>query len=607
MRSTMRARALLAFVVAVGACVGDSGPVESSRARIGDGATCDPAEDGCWPETDRVVLAAVLQALDDAGQGELADRTAALCASALGLAALDHKLNDDERALRAAAETDLCNGAAPSEDVLAARATALRADLLGRLEGDMVQSYMAPVEEAIAALSEGSACADAAVACAKPGTPLGVPIPARWPAGVRDAVGQVAGAGVLGQALATLLVTSGVLDIDYAALNARLDGTTSIEARVDRIVRDAENSSTWAGTVTGAETLIPFAGIALSIGHEEWWMLTIHVKMMLRIAQLYGWDLTDGATLLAALSIVMQDGLLPDGTDVVVPSVTAPILMHQAGTRFGVWTASRVGTFLSLKAGRWIVQMLQRRAAERLTTQVVRAGSKAVAQQVLGWLTAGAGIVIGAVGDRILTTVLGRRAAQTGKRWLGDLGREGSPYVADPAARACAFEAFAAMATADGALSDLELRLYEALVARRVWTDDRYAFTAGWSEQVERADTLWALADRSRSPSLACIDDAFADQPGRERRTLLAATFALAAIDGRETTAERTLQDDLRGRLGGTLWSPLDASLVDQNERTIRAEVALPSSDVGRDAGLTIEDVVPALRVPAATAAAFSR
>jgi hypothetical protein len=431
-----------------------------------------------------------------------------------------------------------------------------------------------------------------------PATPLGVPIPARWPAGVRDAVGQIAGAGVLGQALATLLVTSGVLDSDYAALNAGLDPSTSIEARVDRIVDDAENASTWAGAVTGAETLVPFAGIGISIAHEEWWMLTIHVKMMLRIGQLYGWDLTDGATLLAALSIVMQDGLLPDGTDVVVPSVTAPVLMRQSRTRFGVWTASRVGSFLALKAGRWIVQMLQRRAAERLTTQVVRAGSKAVAQQVLGWLTAGAGIAIGAVGDRLLTTILGRRAAQTGKRWLGDLAREGSVYAADDSARACAFEAFAAVATSDGALSDLELRLYQALVARPVWT---------WDEQVDRAQTLWALADRARSPALACVDRAFGGQPGRERRTLLAATFALAAIDGRETQAERAVHDDLRRRLEGTVFAPLDASLVDQNERTIRAEIALPNSDLGREVGLTIEDVIPAFSVPAQTASAFAR
>ena len=590
-----------------GACVGDSGTAEAWRAQIGDEATCDAAEDGCWPETDRAHLAAALHSVDDASRGELTERTEALCDAARALADLDHKLTTDERTTRRAAADDLCDGPAPSEEILGEHATALRSGAMARLEADMVQAYMAPLHLAIDRLVDDPACADAAVACAAGGQPLVVAIPSRWPAGVQDAVSQVAGAGLLGQALATLLVTSGVLDIDYEAANAHLDATTSVEARVDRIVGEAKNSSTWAGAITGAETLIPFAGIAISIGHEEWWMMTIHVKMMLRIAQVYGWDLTDGPTLMAALSIVMQDGLLPDGTDVVVPSVTAPILMRQANTRFGVWTAGRITSFLTLRASRWIIGMLRRRAAERLTSQVVRAGAKSVAQQVLGWLTGGAGIVIGAVGDRLLTTVLGRRAAQSGKRWLGDLALEGSPFVGDPAARACAFETWAAMATADGSLSEIEMRLIEALVARPIWTDERHSFVASFDEQVRRAEALRAIAAGSRAAAVGCVAQGFGRQPGRERRTLLAATFALAAIDGREDAAERNLQNDLRGRLEGGLLSPLDVSLVDQIERTIRAEVALPDSEMGRDAGLTIDDVVPALHVPDETIAAFAR
>lgn len=591
----------LLFVVVAASCVGDTVPTEAWRARIGDDATCDPAEAGCWPERDRAALARVLRLVDAAGRG----RPDALCDAAARLDdQLGHKLSGDERAAVAESRADLCGGAADGP-ALAPAATGLRTAGLDRLEADMVRAYMAPVAASIDALADAPACPECAGVVPGGAAPV-IPIPAHWPAGVRSAVAEIAAAGVFGQALATMLVTGGALDLDYPRENALLfgeldertgaivDSGLSVEARVERIVDDAETASVWAGAVTGAETLVPIAGIAVSIAHEEWWMFAIHVEMMLRIATVYGWDLTDGPTLLAALSIVMQDGLLPEGTDVVVPSVTVPIVMHQAGTRFSLWTAGRIGSFLTLKAGQWIATMLRRRAAAALTTQVVRQGGKAIAQQVLGWLTAGAGIVIGAVGDRILTTVLGRRAAHTGKRWLGDLDREGSPFVADGAARDCAFRAAAAMAVADGALSSLEERLYGALIARPIWTDERHSFAAGPAEREGRRRTLRMAA--AGDPDASCVEGTFEDAPGAERRTLLATTFALAAIDGEVASEERALQDALRTSLEGGILSPLDVSLVEQIERTIQAEVALPTSDVGREAGLTLEDVVPALR-----------
>lgn len=584
-------------------CVGDGLPTESWRARIGDAASCDPAEAGCWPETDRTALTRVLR-LVDAAAGSTG-RVDAVCDAARLLGEdLGHKLVQGEREVLAEVERDACGPAAPVSDALAA-ATRLASGGLRRLESDMVRAYMAPVAEAIDALAEAPSCPGCAAAVPT-GSPA-VAIPARWPAGVQSAVAEIASAGVFGQALATMLVTGGALDLDYRRENALLfgeleaatgaitDSGLSVEARIERIVDDAESASTWAGAVTGAETLVPIAGIAVSIAHEEWWMFAIHVEMMLRIATIYGWDLTDGPTLLAALSIVMQDGLLPEGTDVVVPSVTVPIVMRQAGNRFGVWTAGRIGTFLTLKAGTWIAAMLRRRAATALTNQVVRQGSKAIAQQVLGWLTAGAGIVIGAVGDRVLTTVLGRRAAHTGKRWLGDLDRESSPFLADATARGCAFRTFASMAVADGALSSLEERLYAALVTRPIWTGQRTSFVAGPTEQEERVQALGAAAHGGAAD--ACrVGVAFGSAPGAERRTLLATTFALAAIDGEVQPEERALQDELGAALEGSLWRPLDVSLVEQIERTIQAEVALPGSEVGREAGLTLEDVVPALR-----------
>jgi hypothetical protein len=594
------------ILVAAASCVGDGLETESWRARIGDAASCDPADAGCWPERDRAALARVLRLVDTGGGSSSTRRTEALCDAARRLDAdLGHKLEAAERAVLAEAQVDLC-GPAPDEPTLLPTAARLSAGGLRRLEGEMVRAYMAPVAEAIDALADAPSCLQCAAVV--PGAAVAaVAIPERWPAGVRSAIAEIAGAGVFGQALATMLVTGGALDLDYGRENAilfgELDAETgaivgsglSIEARVERIVDDAEAAATWAGAVTGAETLVPIAGIAVSIAHEEWWMLAIHVEMMLRIATVYGWDLTDGPTLLAALSIVMQDGLLPEGTDVVVPSVTVPIVMRQAGTRFGVWTAGRVGSFLTLKAGAWIVTMLRRRAATALTSQVVRQGGKAIAQQVLGWLTAGAGIVIGAVGDRILTTVLGRRAAHTGKRWLGDLHRESSPFVGDATARGCAFRTFAAMVVADGALSALEERLYGALVARPIWTGDTHSFVAGPAEQAERAQALRAAVQADGAEPCR-VRATFGDAPGAERRTLLATTFALAAIDGVVQREERALQDELGAALEGGIFAPLDVSLVEQIERTIGAEVALPQSDVGREAGLTLEDVVPALR-----------
>ena len=49
----------------------------------------------------------------------------------------------------------------------------------------------------------------------------------------------------------------------------------------------------------------------------------------------------------------------------------------------------------------------------------------------------------------------------------------------------------------------------------------------------------------------------------------------------------------------------LDATLMDQIQRTVLAEVHLPDGDVAREYGIELTDVVAALRAPSATQTAY--
>lgn len=617
---------LLLPVLGVVACIGMGPATEDGSWGVGEDPGCDPAADHCWPEADRATLTGVRNELDEAVALPSAERSFRLRTVLGRVRDLGHKLGVDEAAALDEIELRLADGAGElSDETTAATVGEIRQRVTGRIEQGMVQAHLAPIDEDITAIAEGElACAETGVGCAGPTDTTPLAIPTRFPQGMQDALNQISSSSLFGKTIVGMLLMNGALDMNYEAENARLfgeydeatgriyDSGLSPAARVDRIVGRARALAGWAGAVAGAESLVPLAGIAISIGHEEYMLFEIHTKMAFRIAQVYGWDVKSGPALISVITLIMEDGLLLEGTDILLSNVAVPLIARRLGARFGYSTADQIVKNLTGNVSRRLLAMISAKARKKLTQEVVENGAKAVARQLFGWITFGATVAISAGADYYFTWALGHRVKNAAQRWLGDLMHQGSTYLGNDEARECAFQVWSRAATVDGQVADEERKLYQAYMANQYWMSETLHFGLSTREQTAHAATLrmtWEnRADANYGVDAdACLGTHFEAADEQHRMTLLAYVYAMVNIDGDVTVAERALYDSYRAALNGGMFRRLDADLINQIERTVVAEIRIPNGDVAREYGIRLDDVVPALtEIPQATTTAYA-
>jgi len=625
MRSHLRSL-LLVPVLGAAACIGMGPATEDGTWGVGEDPGCDPAADHCWPEADRATLVGVRNDLDEIVGVAPADRSFRL-RNALGkVRELGHKLTVEETTALGELELRLADGATElGDETAAATAGEIRTRVTGRIEETMVQAHFAPIDEEIVAITEGQlACEQTGVGCAGPTDTTPLEIPTRFPQGMQDALNQISSSSLFGKTIVGMLLMNGALDMNYEVENARLfgeyneatgeirDSGLSPAARADRIVERARALAGWAGAVAGAESLVPLAGIAISIGHEEYMLFEIHTKMAFRIAQVYGWDVKNGPALISVITLIMEDGLLLEGTDILLSNIAVPLIARRLGARFGFATADQIVKNLTGNVSRRLLAIISAKARKKLTQEVVENGAKAVARQLFGWITFGATVAISAGADYYFTWALGYRIKNAAQRWLGDLMHQGSTYLGNDAARECAFQVWARAATVDGEMADEERKLYQAYMANQYWLSETSHFGLATREQTAHATTLRMTWENRSDAGFGqdadeCLATHFEAADEQHRMTLLAYVYAMVNIDGDITAGERGLYESYRAALNGSMFRRLDADLMNQIERTVVAEIKIPNADVAREYGIRLDDVVPAMsEIPAETTRAYA-
>jgi hypothetical protein len=302
-------------------------PVAEERAesRIGEEATCDPAQAGCWHEADREVLAAIAMQLDEAGAVPLESRSAAVCRVAQEIRGrLGHKLTYEQADALAVQESISCAGGPRDEIAITGDAASILAQPLLSLELDASSAY---TEVASLAPQDGAVeCPSCAGALRWPGWGW---VPEEWPAGVRTALLSIASAqgakGTVGRAYVAFLVMNGVWDTDFVQENARLFGTSTLtrDEQLDRIEADAASKARWIGGLSGALVSGGFLAMTVSgplgasvgafgIAHRGVRIHLLRLRTALRTAAVFGHDPTSASTVDLAISLSINGGTLLD-------------------------------------------------------------------------------------------------------------------------------------------------------------------------------------------------------------------------------------------------------------------------------------------------------
>jgi hypothetical protein len=390
--------------------------------------------------------------------------------------------------------------------------------------------------------------------------------------------------GAIGASMATVLKMSGTLNKNYDVINAENFGELlpdgrikpsglSREAKVDKIISKYITASALLGAGSGAVALIPVAGTGVSIAAETVFLLKMHLQMTFEIAAVHGWDIREGDNLYLVTSMMMVEGLSTEAADIFLTNYLLPRLLRQVSVKFGIELGTDLATKLASRSITQLLSIFSKAAQQQLAEQALGAGAKGVAKTVLGWATLGAAILISAAADAAATWALGRRIESLSKGWVHDLMLEGSSYLARAENRDCAFRGLAAMAWADGAVSENEKLLFTAFLAKPYNADEQSWFTLGDAEIKRQAKMVagWQSND-SRSSTKSCMENRFQSSDDEHRISLLGHMYSMMQIDAEQSSAEMSLYEEYREGLDGDGWfdgSEISAPQMDYVERAI--------------------------------------
>jgi hypothetical protein len=390
--------------------------------------------------------------------------------------------------------------------------------------------------------------------------------------------------GAIGASMATVLKMSGVLTKNWELINAENFGERqpdgrirpsglSREAKVDHIINKYITASALLGAGSGAVALIPIAGTGVSIAAETVFLLKMHLEMTFEIAAIYGWDIREGDNLYLVTSMMMVEGLSTEAADIFATNYLLPRLLKRMAVKYGFELGTDLATKLAQRSITQLLGIFSRAAQQQLAEQALGAGAKGAAKTILGWATLGAAILISAAADAAATWALGRRIESLSKQWVSDLMLEGSSYLARPEARDCAFRGMAAMAWADGTVSENEKLLFTAFLAKPYNADEQTWFNLG-DEEIKRQAKMvaaWQSSD-STSSTRSCIEGRFQGSDDEHRISLLGHMYSMMQIDQTQSGAEMSLYEEYRNGLDGDGWfdgSEISAPQMDYVERAI--------------------------------------
>ena len=578
------------------------GPAGSENEEYGLGAKaddggCDPGADFCWPSEDLAAMRVYARVQRDL-MLEIGDADAALDTLIEIARSIDHRLTDDE--LESLAQLEAV-AARPPNPFLGRRAMDLATDLertvMRRPIGTYYAAHMVQVGAQATAESspaDESGPSDYATGDGElePGDGSGD----GYTEGMRQSLDMLSDAGALGHAYRVILELSGVLEEDFDVINAENFGSydaqnqtfiplgLSREERTNRIVEEYQRAAGFVGLVAGAESLIPIAGVPISIAHETYKLFELHTRMAFEIAAVYGWDIREGRNLFRVATMMLSEGSLAEMADVLASNVAIPLIARAVARRLGIELSDTLAKQLAQRSLAQIMRIFTRSSQEAIAEAAITGGAKAVGRQLFGYATLGLAVLASGAIDYAVTGLVGRHVELVAKRWVADLMLEGATYLGRPEARDCAFETIATMAWSDGRLDDLEWRYFVALTAKPYQIDERAWQILTSSERRRHGATLAQQQDERGQP--ACVDTRFGRSQPTHRMALLAYVYGMAVVDSHFDAREEALYSELRDSLEGRrIFGPARINDVhmDYIERAVYLMLQPGVVDVGEE------------------------
>jgi hypothetical protein len=407
-------------------------------------------------------------------------------------------------------------------------------------------------------------------------------MPAGGTEGINESLELLRESGPLGIVLVKMFAMSGILEHDYQVMNAKQFGEynsetgeivpsgMSREAKVAAIIARYKRAGALVGAGAGLVGSIPIAGQIVAIPGELYHLWRLHTKMAFQIAAVYGWDLRVDRNLYnISLMVLVRDSLKEAG-QTFVSFMVIPALLKAIAPRFGGFEISKV--VLRKVAAQPLLllidNLLMREGREWLIHAATSRSVRSLAGQLLPIAGAAINMSIGATVNWIATKNMGEHVQVLSRRWLTDLMLDGTTYLADRPARDCAFRALAAIAVADGGVSEREAGLYMAFLAKPYNLDDRTTFELSSRERFEQSRMLAGAA--ATSPD--CLGDELDGAAPQHRLALLSHLYAMMSVDLDHSSEESALYADMVDRLDGSgLFDgdALDASQLEYVERAI--------------------------------------
>jgi hypothetical protein len=596
----------LVFAAACAESADSADPTAEPEWGVGGKADgmCDPASDLCWTSTDTAAMQRLLRSEDDLGLGAQPARPA-LTAMANELRALGHKLTPEETAALGRIEGSIgaLSDQTTVDDGLAVAAQ-LEDAALRRLAAAYHLAYLVPAGRA--AEQEGTGKGDdPTTAGTAPVNPTG-----RYSPGMVESLRELRASSALGAVYATMLETSGVLDRNYQIDNAdnfgEWDPTHTIivpkgisrEAKVADIISRYRRLAAFIGASAGTAGLIPVAGIAISVSVETYSMFRIHAQMVFEIAAVYGLDIREGRNLLTAVLILASDGLMAEGVDVLASSVAAPLVARTVAQKFAIQLPQDLAANLAARSLESLLKLMARKSQEAVAEAALEQGVKGLGSQILGWATLGLTIAVSAGIDWLVTEWVGERAQRLSQAKLRDLFLEGTTYLSQPAARDCAFRALGVVAWADGSVSVREQRLFEGLLAKPYYVDERQSFLLTSEERVRQAQVLaqQGTAPAARDEAAACVQSLFRSARPDHQLGLVALLYAMMEVDLSEGAAERSFYQQIVGLMtsaGMLAGSHIDAAQLAYVERATLIMLQPSTMNASPEYAATLAGILP--------------
>ncbi|RLB45280.1 MAG: hypothetical protein DRJ42_30260, partial [Deltaproteobacteria bacterium] len=477
---------------------------------LGDKADgfCDARALLCWPGRDSEALRRYFSAQDAllVGAGDDGEQARALL---LALDEVGHKLEPAEvealpalRARAASADAEL------TQDERIALVVAVHREAGGRVATGYLSAHAVP----LGASASDDRADDGSRASSDLPSILTDP-------DVIDSLRELRGTGPFGYTYALLMEHTGVLDVDVNVWDEEFPFSEPREARISRIIDRYTNLATRDEILINLESLIPYAGIPLSIAHGAIAHFRHRMRMTIEIAAAYGIDIREGQNLLLVTGAVMSTLEIPELRGLFGGVFALPVLAKIAIRVGGVLDPRALLRRLSRRMINALLARLYREGAELVARTTVRRVGVGAARQILGYATLGLTMIADVVLTRAVTRGVGEHVDATIRPWGSGMLTENGAIVAGLEGAQCVAEVLGAAMSIDGEIEEPERQLLAAHLSRSVWTEGRWRPLTDTATYDMQADA--AARGASRGSLGDCLEDRYRGEPRGDRMAVL--------------------------------------------------------------------------------------